>query len=153
MQRFEEVLDRLPKDCLFDGELVVLDDDGRPQFDELRFGPRRPAYVAFDLLFADGIDLAAPAHRAQGEAGADRRSTAEGWIALTKGVVGEGRTVYQAAVDADLEVILAKRLADPAIRSSPDRTRCSIAAIHSVAGAPNDFASAATRHANHSFDV
>jgi ATP-dependent DNA ligase len=29
MQRFEEVLDRLPKGHVFDGELVVLDDAGR----------------------------------------------------------------------------------------------------------------------------
>ena len=29
MQRYEEVLDRLPKGLVFDGELVVLDDAGR----------------------------------------------------------------------------------------------------------------------------
>jgi hypothetical protein len=37
---------------------------------------------------------------------------AEGWIALTKGVVGEGRALYRAVVDADLEGIVAKRLGD-----------------------------------------
>jgi ATP-dependent DNA ligase len=41
----------------FDGELVVLDDTERPQFDGLLFGRRRPIYVAFDLLMADGVDL------------------------------------------------------------------------------------------------
>jgi ATP-dependent DNA ligase len=41
MQRFGEVLDRLPKGCVFDGELVVLDDAGRPQFDALLFGRPR----------------------------------------------------------------------------------------------------------------
>jgi len=35
---------------------------------------------------------------------------AEGWIALTSGVVGEGRALYQAVVDADLEGIVAKKL-------------------------------------------
>jgi bifunctional non-homologous end joining protein LigD len=30
LQRFEGVLDLLPKGCVFDGELVVLDDAGRP---------------------------------------------------------------------------------------------------------------------------
>jgi ATP-dependent DNA ligase len=56
MRRFEAVLDLLPKGHVFDGELVVLDDAGRPLFNELLFGRRRPTYVAFDLLIADGID-------------------------------------------------------------------------------------------------
>jgi hypothetical protein len=46
MRRFEEVLDRLPKGHVFDGELVVLDDAGRPLFNELVFGRRRPTFVA-----------------------------------------------------------------------------------------------------------
>jgi bifunctional non-homologous end joining protein LigD len=57
MQRFEQVLDLLPKGHVFDGELVVLDNAGRPLFNELRFDRRRPTYVAFDLLIADGFDL------------------------------------------------------------------------------------------------
>jgi hypothetical protein len=40
---------------VFDGELVALDDAGRPQFNELMFGRRRPTYVAFDLLFRRGL--------------------------------------------------------------------------------------------------
>jgi hypothetical protein len=36
---------------------VVLDDAGRPLFNEPLFGRRRPAYVAIDVLIADGIDL------------------------------------------------------------------------------------------------
>jgi len=38
IQRFEGVLDLLPKGQVFDGELVVLDDAGRPLFNELLFG-------------------------------------------------------------------------------------------------------------------
>jgi ATP-dependent DNA ligase len=41
MQRLEEVLNLLPKDCVFDGELVVLDDAGGPLFDALLFARRR----------------------------------------------------------------------------------------------------------------
>jgi ATP-dependent DNA ligase len=37
---------------------------------------------------------------------------AEGWIALTNGVVGKGRALYHGVVDADLEGIVAKHLAD-----------------------------------------
>jgi ATP-dependent DNA ligase len=50
LQRFEAVLDPLPKGHVFDGEPVVLDDAGRPLFNDLMFGLRRPTYVAFDLL-------------------------------------------------------------------------------------------------------
>jgi ATP-dependent DNA ligase len=39
-------------------------------------------------------------------------NVAEGWIALTNGIVGEGRALYRAVVDADLEGIVAKHLAD-----------------------------------------
>ena len=47
MKRYEEVLDLLPQGYVFDGELVVLDDAGRPLFNKLLFGDRRPTYVAF----------------------------------------------------------------------------------------------------------
>jgi ATP-dependent DNA ligase len=102
MQRFERVLDLLPKGHVFDGELVVLDDAGRPLFNELLFGRRRPTYVAFDLLIADGIDLRPLPlkHRKAMLARVDRG--AELWIALTNGIVGEGRALYRAVVEADL---------------------------------------------------
>ncbi len=41
MRRFEAVLDLLPRGQVFDGELVVLDEAGRPMFKELLFGHRR----------------------------------------------------------------------------------------------------------------
>ena len=113
MPRFEQVLDLLPKGHVFDGELVVLDDAGRPLLNELLFGRGRPTYVAFDLLFADGIDLR-PWPLAQRKARLARIGEhAEGWIALTNGVIGEGWALYRAVVDADLEGIVAKRLTDP----------------------------------------
>ena len=113
MHRFDEVLDLLPKGYVFDGELVVLDDAGRPLFNEVLFARRRPTYVAFDLLMADGVDLR-PWPLAQRKAGlAHIGEHAEGWIALTNGVIGEGRALYRAVVGADLEGIVAKRLTDP----------------------------------------
>jgi bifunctional non-homologous end joining protein LigD len=112
MQRFEGVLDLLPKGHIFNGELVVLDDFGRPQFDELLFGHGRPTYVAFDLLITDGVDLR-PLPLKERKAGLSRIGEgAEGWIALTNGVVGEGRVLYRTVVEADLEGIVAKHLAD-----------------------------------------
>jgi bifunctional non-homologous end joining protein LigD len=112
MQRFEEVLDLLPKDHVFDGELVVLDAAGRPMFNELLFGRGRPTYVAFDLLIADGVDLRPLPLRERKLRLARIGEGAEGWIALTNGVVGEGRALYRTVVDTDLEGIVAKHLAD-----------------------------------------
>jgi ATP-dependent DNA ligase len=112
MQRFEEVLDRLPKGHVFDGELVVLDDAGRPLFNELLIGRRSPTYVAFDLLEAHGVDVRPLLLWERKAMLAAIGKRAAGWIALTKGVVGEGRALYQAVVDADLEGIVAKHLGD-----------------------------------------
>jgi bifunctional non-homologous end joining protein LigD len=109
MQRFERVLDLLPKGHVFDGELVVLDDTGRPLFNELLFGRRRPTYVAVDLLIDDGNDLRALPLKHRKARIARLSERAEGWIALTNGIVGEGRALL---VDADLEGIVAKHLAD-----------------------------------------
>jgi hypothetical protein len=49
-----------------------------------------------------------------------------GWIAPTNGVVGQGRVLFRAVVDADLEGIVAKRLADATSRNSPGGTRSSL---------------------------
>jgi len=120
MKRFEQVLDLLPQGYVFDGELVVLDDADRPRFNKLLFGDRRPTYVAFDLLIADGVDLRPLPLRDRKARLAQIAERAEGWIALTNGVVGEGRALYRAVVDADLEGIVAKKLTDP---YNPQRTR------------------------------
>jgi len=38
LKRFASLLDTLPEGCVFDGELVALDDDGRRTFNDLLFG-------------------------------------------------------------------------------------------------------------------
>jgi bifunctional non-homologous end joining protein LigD len=49
-------------DLIIDGEVTVLDSNGRPDFQALRSelaraSPGRLTYLAFDLLFLDGLDL------------------------------------------------------------------------------------------------
>jgi ATP-dependent DNA ligase len=56
-KRFRHLLDGLPYDCVFDGEICVLDSDGRPQFNDLLFGRGDPVYVVFDLLFYEREDI------------------------------------------------------------------------------------------------
>ena len=40
----------------YDGEVIVADETGRPQFYELLRVPRSASYVAFEILWADGTD-------------------------------------------------------------------------------------------------
>ena len=112
MRRFEAVLDLLPKGHVFDSELVVLHDAGRRLFNELLFGRRGPTYVAFDLLIAGGIDLRPLPLKYRKAVLTRVGKEAESWIALINGIVGEGRALYRAVVNADLEGIVAKHLGD-----------------------------------------
>jgi ATP-dependent DNA ligase len=64
------------------------------------------------LLIADGVDLRPLPLRQRKARLATIGSRAEGWVALTNGVGGDGRALYRAVVEADLEGIVAKRLAD-----------------------------------------
>src|SRR4030095_9962303 len=43
-------------DVVLDGEIVCLDRDGRPQFNNLLFRRQEPCFFDFDLLYRDGMD-------------------------------------------------------------------------------------------------
>jgi bifunctional non-homologous end joining protein LigD len=45
------------KSAVLDGEIVCLDDSGKPQFRDLLFRRGEPRFVAFDLLWCEGEDL------------------------------------------------------------------------------------------------
>jgi bifunctional non-homologous end joining protein LigD len=45
------------KNAILDGEVVCLDDDGRPLFNALLYRRGAPCFVAFDCLWLDGRDL------------------------------------------------------------------------------------------------
>jgi bifunctional non-homologous end joining protein LigD len=49
MKRYNALLAGLPGGCVFNGEIVVLDRAGRPQFNALMFRRRQPVYVALQL--------------------------------------------------------------------------------------------------------
>jgi bifunctional non-homologous end joining protein LigD len=57
MTRFERMLDTRPEGYIFDGEIVCLDEAGRPTFNNLLFRRRDPVYIAFDVLSVDGADV------------------------------------------------------------------------------------------------
>lgn len=57
LKRYRQLLDALPLDCVFDGEVCALDQDGRPDFNALLFRRKEPVYIAFDLLFYEREDI------------------------------------------------------------------------------------------------
>jgi len=54
LKRFDALLRELPSGCIFDGEIVVLDVNGRPKFNDLLFKRGEPGYIVFDVLHATG---------------------------------------------------------------------------------------------------
>ncbi len=57
LKRFKGLVDALPRGFVFDGEIVALDERGRPVFNDLLFGRREPAYIPFDVLVVEGEDV------------------------------------------------------------------------------------------------
>ena len=61
LSRFSALCDQVAglldvDDAILDGEVIVSDGSGRPQFYDLLRRARAPAYVAFDLLWLNGAD-------------------------------------------------------------------------------------------------
>jgi len=64
LSRFDALGDHLAAilqidEAIIDGEVIAVDETGRPQFYDLVRRAQAPAYVAFDLLWVDGVDLRA----------------------------------------------------------------------------------------------
>jgi bifunctional non-homologous end joining protein LigD len=109
--------------AILDGELVALDDEGRPSFSRLqqrmhvgnpgearRRAARVPVtYILFDLVQLDGHDLT-------GEPLAERRRILEElvtpgpWWRVATYQVGDGEALREAAAEHGLEGVMAKRL-------------------------------------------
>ena len=117
MSRFEVLADQVAAvldvdEAIIDGEVIVADETGRPQFYELLRVPRSASYVAFDILWLDGTDLRSlPLERRQRLKGLLPEGSPIVSEALS--VEGRGRELFELMCDNELEGIVAKRLADP----------------------------------------
>jgi len=100
-------------DAVIDGEIVALDETGRPMFYDLLRGRRAPAYAAFDIVWLNGADLRPmPLH--------ERRRSLQGIVSKRSPIInealsvtGRGRELFELMCAHDLEGIVCKRLADP----------------------------------------
>ena len=115
-QRFEHVAKALPRrlktpDCVLDGEVCALDEEGRPSFSAMQQGrPGTPiVYYVFDVLEVDGeplIDLPfEERHERLGKL-LDRRNQT---VRLSESF-DDGEALLEAAKQQRLEGIMAKRL-------------------------------------------
>jgi bifunctional non-homologous end joining protein LigD len=103
-----------------DGEIVVQDTNGLPDFNALqnafdkRQGDRAMTYFVFDLLYVDGRDLRRldqRTRRAALEALIARHE--QGHVRLSQAFEADGASVLQSACKMGLEGIIAKRLDSP----------------------------------------
>jgi bifunctional non-homologous end joining protein LigD len=113
-QRFAPVAKELVKalrtpDAVVDGEVVALDEHGKPSFSAMQQGSTRLAYEVFDVLEADGEALV-------GLTLTERRTRLEKLLARNavvqlSGSFQDGEALLEAAREQGLEGVMAKRSA------------------------------------------
>ena len=111
LKRYRHLLDDLPFDCVFDGEVCALDQDGRTDFNALLFRGKYPVYVAFDLLFYEREDirhLPLKERRSMLDKVAKRYS-----IQKSDLFTGCSKKLYKTVCVLDLEGVVLKKLDHP----------------------------------------
>ena len=100
-------------DAVIDGEIICADETGRPQFYELLRGRQAPVYIAFDVVWLNGVDLRPlPLYERRRclQVILPARSPS---ISEALSVTGRGCELFELMCVNDLEGVVAKRLADP----------------------------------------
>lgn len=108
-----EALRRQPfRDVIFDGEIVALDEQGRPSFQLLqnRWGEPRPTllYYAFDVLYRDGYDLRGVPLEQRKELLRNSLIPTER-VRVVETFAEDGVGLYEAVRQSGIEGIVAKR--------------------------------------------
>ena len=100
-------LAKLPHRAVIDGEIVVLDGDGRPRFYDLLRRRGEPVFYAFDLLSLDGRDLC-------DHPLVERKRILEDVVRGQARILyarhhdGRGRELFRLVCEQDLEGVVAK---------------------------------------------
>ena len=115
-ERVAEVLG--PREVILDGEIVSLNRQGKPVFQDLLRGEGFLAFAAFDLLWLDGTDLRSRPLSARKALVADLLPEDTGPLYKILSIQEHGRALFGAIRKMDLEGIVAKRTADPYARGT-----------------------------------
>lgn len=95
--------------AIVDGELVVLDADGRPRFELMQQHATQVAFYAFDVLSVDGHDTISLPYESRRELLSGLLETGANWM-VPAHRVGDGAALVAATIERDLEGVMAKRL-------------------------------------------
>ncbi len=100
------------RNAVLDGEIVCLDADGRPQFNDLLFRRREPAFIAFDCLWLNGEDQR---YLPLTDRKLAVRKAARGMsrVVCCDYIEERGEELFTLVCEQDLEGIVAKRKSDP----------------------------------------
>jgi len=117
-------------DAILDGEIIGTDETGRPQFYDLLRHMRPAAYVAFDVMWLNGVDLRVQPLTEHRRDLHDILPKGSAIITEALAVIGSGHKLFELMCAHDLEGIVAKRLTDsyrPHVRwlkiKNPDYTQ------------------------------
>jgi bifunctional non-homologous end joining protein LigD len=107
-----ELAKSVPPNTILDGELVVLDAEGRSQFEPLLRRRAQPVFCAFDILWSNGDDLRDMPLLARKSllCGVVRKSD---HVLVADHVVGRGVDLFRAVCERDCEGVVAKLAASP----------------------------------------
>ena len=95
--------------AVLDGELVVLDDDGRPRFELIQRHERQAALYVFDVLSIDDHDTIGLVYEHRRRLLGELLEAGPNWAAPAHRI-GDGQALLAATAAKDLEGIMAKRL-------------------------------------------
>ena len=96
-------------DAVLDGELVVLDDDGRPRFELIQRHERQSVFYAFDVLHLAGHDTIGLPYENRRSLLDQTLDAGPNW-SVPSFQIGDGAALLAAIAARDLEGVMAKRL-------------------------------------------
>ena len=95
--------------AIIDGELVVLDDDGRPSFELMQQHATQVAFYAFDVLSVNGHDTTGLPYEGRRELLGGLLEAGTNWM-VPAHRIGDGAALISATIERGLEGVMAKRL-------------------------------------------
>ena len=116
-ERFPEIAKALEKavrspECVVDGEVCALDENGRPSFSAMQQGKRTLVYAVFDVLEVDGVpvvDLPLEERRDRLEALVNTKTKGAQSVQISA-FFDDGEALLEAAEQQSLEGVMAKKL-------------------------------------------